>query len=48
MEYEITNISGQRIAIGLVVGESKIDVQNIDLGLYFIKVGNKVHKIIKQ
>ncbi|MBU2940788.1 T9SS type A sorting domain-containing protein [Lacinutrix sp. C3R15] len=40
--YTIYNTLGQEVKKGIALNNSKIDVQNLNNGLYFIKFGNRV------
>ena len=47
-EFTITNICGQTIMRGVISGDNQqIDVENLENGMYFIKIGNDSIKIIK-
>lgn len=48
-KYEIYNSIGQLLIQGeLITGINKIELQDVNSGILFIKTGNKIHKIIKQ
>ena len=47
-EYTITNICGQIVMKGMISGDNQqIDVENLESGVYFIKIGNYSMKFVK-
>ena len=47
-EFTITNICGQTVMRGVISGDKQqINVENLENGMYFIKIGNVSIKIIK-
>ena len=47
-QVEIQNISGQMMFQGEVSSTQPLDIRELPCGMYFLRVGNKVEKFIKQ
>ncbi len=48
LAFEIFNISGLKLKSGFLTTEQKIDTSNLAEGIYFIRIGNQIHKFIKE
>lgn len=47
-QMEIQNLSGQMIFHGEVSGTQPLDIRELPSGMYFLRIGNKVAKFVKQ
>ncbi len=46
-QYEIRNLSGAVVTAEILSIDLKVDVSSLESGIYFLKIGEQVHKFIK-